>query len=273
MYSNVVLDVPLKHLFEVSRSLDKNICPEAVDIFAPLKITKPNDVKAVILGQDPYPRLVDAKGIVPAIKAANAAGVPVITVDTDAYGGDVRVFVGSDNVKGGELAASYIVEQLKGTGTVAVLDDVPGKAAIMDRIAGFRSIMEAWPGVDIVTVQPAYGRRDRAVTVTENILQAHPDVDAIFATADAMALGAMSVLQAVRRQQPVILVGFDACEEAVQAIQRGTLQADIAQFPDRIGRAFIENAMKVLRNEPVPGKVPIPVTLVTADNADNYAVQ
>jgi ABC-type sugar transport system substrate-binding protein len=143
----------------------------------------------------------------------------------------------------------------------------------MDRIEGFRSIMDSAPGIQIVTVQPAYGRRDLAITVTENILQANPDIDALFATADAMALGALSVVESLSREKPMILVGFDACEEAIQAILKGTLQADIAQFPDQMGRMFIENALKVVRKEAVPERIPIPVELVTAENAASFAAQ
>jgi len=219
-----------------------------------------------ILGLNP----IDAKGIIPVVEAANVAGIPVITVDTDALGGELVTFVGSDNVKGGELAGEYIIEKLKGKGRVAVLDDVPGKAAIMDRIKGFKKAVEKEPAIEIVTIQPAYGKRDVAITVTENILQAHPNIDAIFATCDAMVLGALEVLQASGEKDDIILVGFDACEEALECIKEKRLDADIAQFPDKMGELFIEAAIKTLKGENLPKYIPVQVVLVTSENVDTF---
>ena len=212
----------------------------------------------------------DAKGIIPAVEAANEAGIPVLTVDTDALGGEKISFIGSDNVKGGRLAGEYIIEKLGGKGNVAVLDDVPGKAAIMDRINGFKEALEHESGMKIVSVQPAYGRRDMAITVTENLLQAHPEINAIFSTCDEMALGAMDVLYASGMKNKIILVGFDACEEALEAIRDNKLDADIAQFPDKMGKLFIEAVLKVANGEKVEKYIPIPVVLVTRENVDTF---
>ncbi|MFC1651152.1 sugar ABC transporter substrate-binding protein [Candidatus Latescibacterota bacterium] len=213
---------------------------------------------------------VDAKGIIPAVEAANEAGIPVLTVDTDALGGEKISFIGSDNVKGGRLAGEYIIEKLGGRGNVAILDDVPGKAAIIDRIAGFKEALEQEPAMKIVSVQPAYGRRDMAITVTENLLQAHPEINAIFSTCDEMAMGVMDVLITSGIKNKIILVGFDASEEAQEAIRDNKLDADIAQFPDKMGILFIEAALKVANGEKVENYIPTPVILVTRENVDTF---
>ena len=213
---------------------------------------------------------LDAKGIVPAVEAANAKGIPGLTVDTGALGGKIVTFVGSDNLKGGELAGEYIIKKLSGRGRVVVLDDVPGKQAIIDRIKGFKRAVDKAPDIEIVTIQPAYGKRDMAITVTENILQAHPDIDAIFATCDAMALGALDVLTAAGRKDKIILVGFDACDEALEAIKKGTLDADVAQFPNKMGSMFIEAVVKTARGEKLPEYIPVPVVLVSKENVDTF---
>lgn len=213
---------------------------------------------------------IDAKGIIPAVEAANEAGIPVLIVDTDALGGVKKSFIGSDNVAGGRLAGEFIIEKLGGKGNVAILDDVPGKAAIMDRIAGFKEAMEQESGINIVSVQPAYGRRDMAISVTENLLQAHPEIDAIFSTCDEMAMGAMDVLIASGLKDKILLVGFDASEEARQAIRENKLDADVAQFPDKMGRLSVEAAVKVANGERVEMYIPTPVVLVTGENVDTF---
>ena len=217
-----------------------------------------------------------SREIVPAIVKANAASIPVAVVDTRvdtaalrAAGGRVATFVGSDNVDGGRLAGRFLAERLGGTGRVAVLEGVPGHESGDARLRGFREALAEAPGMTIVASQPADMERDRAFQVTQNVLQAHPDVQAVFACNDVMALGAVEAIAAAGRAGKVTVVGFDAQDDARAAIRAGRMHATVAQFPAEMGRRAVESAWRLLRGETVPAEQPVRIELVTGGRPDD----
>ncbi|QZA33256.1 ribose ABC transporter substrate-binding protein RbsB [Hydrogenibacillus sp. N12] len=203
----------------------------------------------------------DGDAVVTAVQSANAAGIPVITVDRTANGGDVVAHVASDNFKGGALAAEFIKQALNGQGKVVELQGIPGTSAARDRGEGFHDALAAAPGIEIVASQPADFDRAKGLQVMENILQSHPNIDAVFAHNDEMALGALEALEAAGKK--VIVVGFDATEDARKAVEAGRLAATIAQRPEEMGKIAVETAVKVLHGETVDKNIPVPLDLVT----------
>jgi ABC-type sugar transport system substrate-binding protein len=115
----------------------------------------------------------------------------------------------------------------------------------------------------IVASQPANSERDLGFTVLQNMLQAHQDIDAVFATNDLMALGAVEAIAAAGRTDSVRVVGFDAIDDARRAIAEGRMAGSVAQSPRDMGRIAIETAAKVMRGEAVPADQTVPITLVT----------
>lgn len=203
----------------------------------------------------------DSKGIVPAIERANRAGIPVFTTDISAAGGRIVSHIASDNRAGGRLAAEYLAEQIGGAGPVAIIDQ-PYIQSVQERVAGFEEGLKRFPAIKIVAQLNGDGVRDKAANATEDVLQAHPDVKGIFAINDDSALGALSVLEA-RGRNDIVLVGYDATEEAQAAIRRGSaLRADVVQNPYLMGRTTIETIAKYFRGEAVPPFIPIPVGLL-----------
>lgn len=203
----------------------------------------------------------DSKGIVPAIERANRAGIPVFTTDISAAGGQIVSHIASDNRAGGRLAAEYLAEQIGGAGAVAIIDQ-PYIQSVQERVAGFEEGLKRFPAIKIVARPNGDGVRDKAANATEDLLQAHPEVKGIFAINDDSALGALSVLEA-RGRTGIVLVGYDATEEARAAIRRGSaLRADVAQNPYLMGRTTIETIAKYFRGEAVPAFIPIPVDLL-----------
>ncbi len=208
----------------------------------------------------------DADAIVPSIEAANEAGIPVFTVDRSAAGGEVVSHIASDNVAGGRMAAEFLCNALGGEGKVVELEGIPGTSAARDRGKGFNEYMsENCPGIEIVARQTANFNRAEGLTVFENILQAQPEIDGVFAHNDEMILGAIQAAQAAGRADEIIFVGFDAIDDAVQAVKEGTLAATIAQQPAEMGRLGVETAVKYLKGEEVPEFIPVPLQLVTAE--------
>ena len=219
-----------------------------------------------------------SREVVPAIVQANAAEIPVVVVDTrvdaqalEAAGGRIATFIGSDNVDGGRIAGEYVAQRLGGRGGVAVIEGIPGHETGDSRLQGFREALAKHPDVEIVSSQTANWERDQAFNVTQNTLESHPDVKALFAANDVMALGAVEAVAAARRTGEIVLVGFDAQDDARTAIREGRMDATIAQSPREMGRLAVLSAHRLLQGQTVPPEQPVSIELVTADNVDGAA--
>ncbi len=194
-----------------------------------------------------------------AIKMANDKEIPVVTLDRGAVSGDVVAHIASDNIAGGVMAGEYIAELLGGTGKVVELEDIAGTSAARDRGQGFNDAIGA-TDIDVVARQVADFDRTRGLSVMENILQAQPEIDAVFAHNDEMALGALKAIQAAGKD--IIVVGFDATDDAVKAVENGEMAATVAQQPGLIGTLGVESAIKVLQGESIDSYVPVELMLV-----------
>lgn len=207
----------------------------------------------------------DSDAVVPAIQKANDSGIPVFTVDRGANGGTVVSHIASDNVAGGSMAAEFLCNAIGGQGNVVELQGVAGTSAARDRGQGFNDYMSAsCQGVTIVAQQTANFNRDEGLTVFENILQAQPDIAGVFAHNDEMILGAIQAAEAANRTG-IVFVGFDAIDDAIQAVEDGTLAATVAQQPAEMGRLAVETALKSLNGETVEASIPVPLSLVTQE--------
>jgi len=208
--------------------------------------------------------------VIPVLDKARAAGIPVLIVDTDVPWPHKLSFIGIDNRLGGRLAGEHIVRAIGGKGKTAVIRGVLGVATHEDRLAGFREAIAQAPGVECVAVQPANSERALGMSVMENLLTAHPDLRAVFATNDQMALGAMEAIAARGLTGKIVLVGFDATREAVRAVQAGGLSATVAGFPERMGQRAVEAAVKAARAQPVEKHVDIGTALVAIERAREF---
>lgn len=202
----------------------------------------------------------DSDAVVNSIAVANENNIKVITVDRKANGGEVASHVASDNIKGGEMAAEFILEKLNGKGNLVELQGIPGASATRDRGQGFHNIVDNKDGVKVVSSQAADFDRQKGLTVTENIIQATPQFDAIFAHNDEMALGAVKAIKTANKN--VIIVGFDGNDDAKAAVESGELAATIAQKPDLMGSVAVENAVKVAKGETVEKEIPVELQLI-----------
>jgi ribose transport system substrate-binding protein len=211
-----------------------------------------------------------SRGIVPALAKANAARIPIVvvddSVDPDAAkeaGVHTETYVGSDNVEGGRLAGRFLAEASGGKARVAVLEGIPGHETGDSRLRGFREAVKSSPGLEVVASQTANWERDQGFNVFQNMLQAHPEIDSVFACNDMMALGALEAIASAGRTGKVRVVGFDAVDDARHAIEAGTMAASIAQFPSEMGRLAVESAVRLLHGETVPKDQRTKIGLVT----------
>jgi ribose transport system substrate-binding protein len=207
----------------------------------------------------------DADAVVPSVQKANAANIPVFTVDRGANGGVVVSHIASDNVAGGKMAAEFLCKALNGKGKVVELQGIAGTSAARDRGQGFDDYMKnSCTGVTIVAQQTADFNRDKGLTVFENILQAQPQIDGVFAHNDEMVLGAIQAAESAKRTG-IVFVGFDAIDDAVKAVKDGKLAATVAQQPALMGQMAVETAVKYLNGQQVEKYIPVALSLVTKD--------
>jgi ribose transport system substrate-binding protein len=200
-----------------------------------------------------------------------ARDVPVLLLDTDIPDMDSKTsYVGTDNVAAGELGGQYILDN-GGKGKFGIVTGDPGITSIEDRIKGAK---QAWEGSAIELVQIVNARgctRDAGVTVTEDLLTAHPDLDGIFFVCDQPMLGGVEAIKnAGKKPEDLFILGFDAEPEAVELVEQGVIDGDVAQFPSKMGELGIENAIKAINGEEVPKFIDSGAEVVTKENAAQF---
>lgn len=211
--------------------------------------------------------------VVPVLDRAASAGVPVLIVDTDIDWPQKAAYVGSDNREGGRLAGRFIVDRLDGKGSVALIRGIPGVASQDHRVEGFLEVLQEARDIDLAANQSANSERALAMNVMENILSANPNLDAVFVTSDEMALGVVEAIAAHGLQDRLIVVGFDAGREAVQAIRNQRIHAVVAQDPALMGRLSVEAAVRLLNGERLEPFIDSGTELVTEANVDDFIVR
>jgi len=208
----------------------------------------------------------DSAGIAGAIRKANDANIPVFTADIAAQGGKVVSHIASDNVQGGRLAGEYMAKLLESRDrkklfSVAIVNH-PVVQSVQDRVRGFREAIGKYPNIKIVDDQAAQGQRDKAVDVTENMLQRHKNLHGIFAINDSTALGALAAIEQSGRND-IVLIGYDGDPEAREKIRAGTaLKADVVQYPREIGRITADAVADYLQGKKVKPFIPVRVGII-----------
>jgi ribose transport system substrate-binding protein len=203
---------------------------------------------------------VDSNAVASAIRIANKAKIPVVTLDRSAAKGTIAAHIASDNVAGGKMAAEFAIKKFPNGANVVELEGIPGASAARERGKGFDEAIKG--KLTLLTKQPADFDRTKGLNVMENILQAQSKIDVVFAQNDEMALGALKAINVAKRKG-IIVIGFDATADAVKAVKAGTLAATVAQKPASIGSIGIDTADKILKNEKVNKYIPVDLQLIT----------
>lgn len=214
----------------------------------------------------------DAQGSVANVRRAKAAGIPVFCMDREIAANDAATSqILSDNYSGCVALGQYFVEQVGEMGTYVELLGLVADTNTWNRSKGFHSVVDRFPELKMVAQQSADFDRTKALEVLESILQAHPNIDAVFCGNDAMAMGAYQALLAAGKASKVKVFGFDGAEDVVRSIAEGKIVATGMQFPKIMARTAAENADKYFKGERhFPQRVPVTVELVTKDNVGKF---
>ncbi len=169
-------------------------------------------------------------GVIPAIEEARKAGIKIVNFDTRISDPNMYdAFVGADDVYGAYKAGKYICEQLNGKGEVGLITGLLAQSTGVDRKAGFLKAVAEYPDIKLVAEAGAEWRSDLAANATANILTAHPNIEAIFACNDQMAVGMVNAAAAAGKEpDDLILVGYDGILDVVNLVLSGELDAFVA---------------------------------------------
>jgi ribose transport system substrate-binding protein len=225
-------------------------------------------------------RQVDAIAVAPSdrsafkivVNRAAAARIPVIIYDSGLDGSNYTSFVATDNYAGGELGADRIGKILNGQGNIVMIKTTPGGASTTAREDGFRHELQTkFPGIHILDERFGMASIAQSLTVAENMLTAHPNLDGIFCSNESGTTGAARAVKG--RGSKVKLVGFDSSPNLIQQLQDGVVDALVIQNPFKMGETAVTEAVKAARHEQVPKQLFLPPRLVTAKDLSDPAVQ
>jgi len=215
----------------------------------------------------------DANGSIANVKRAKAAGIPVFCIDREINSTvDATAQILSDNYGGCVEMGEYFVEVVGEEGTYVELLGLVGDNNTWNRSQGFHSVVDRFPGLKMVAQQSADFDRAKAMEVLDSILQAHPDIDAVFCGNDAMAMGAYQAVLAAGKSDQIKIFGFDGAHDVVELIREGKIEATGMQFPKTMAKTAAEYADAYFKGKTdFEQKVPVAVDLVTQENVENYA--
>jgi ribose transport system substrate-binding protein len=214
----------------------------------------------------------DADGSIANVEKAKEAGIPTFCIDREIKSGEVAVTqILSDNYTGCVEMGQYFVKKMNKKGKYVELLGILGDNNTWNRSKGFHSVVDNYPELKMVAQQPAEFDRTKAMEVLESILQANPEIDAVFCGNDAMAMGAYQALVAAGKADKVMVFGFDGAKDVIDSIADGKIIATGMQFPKRMARMAAEQAGEYIKGRrDFQQKVPVAVELVTQENIAKY---
>lgn len=206
----------------------------------------------------------------PAVTKALAAGIPIINVNSETAT-QPTAFVGSDDVESARIAMKYIADKLGGKGNVIMIHGYMGQAAQIKREQGAREILKQYPNLKLLASQTGEWDRAKSMSLMENWIQSYGgQINAVFAQNDEMGMGAVNALTAAGLKDKIVVVSIDAIPDALQAVQKGTLDATVFQNAQQQGSQAIETALKIINKQPYEKQTLVPFQLVTKENVAEF---
>lgn len=214
---------------------------------------------------------VDSEAIIPSTKKINEAGIPIVNLNTKiADDTQYTTFVGLENINQGYDTAKALFEVMGGTGKVFIIEGSTGAQTSIDRVKGFEKAIAEYPGIEVIAQQSANYSRADALNVVQNLLQAHPEVNAILCCNDEMALGSAEAVDAAGRIGEIMISGQDANDDAVAALKEGKITITSFGDPYMQGYCAVEAAVDVLQGKDVGAFREVPTKVVDLSNADTF---
>jgi len=215
----------------------------------------------------------DATALAPVTERAKKEGIPLIAVDSGVKSDAPLSYIATDNINAAKIAAEKLAELIDYKGKVLLMSFVAGSQTASEREKGFIEGIKQFPNIDLVGTQYSLADASRAMTIMENMLTAYPDLAGVFTGEEKTGAGVARQLELSEKAGIVKMVAFDASEQLIQGLQKGTVDALIVQQPYQMGYLGVEFAMKVINGETIPKFVETPIMVVTKDNFNDPEVQ
>lgn len=227
-----------------------------------------SDVDALVLAA------CDASALIPTLKEARDKGIPVVTIDSGIADDELPVtFVATDNVAGAEVAARHLAELVGDEGEVGCIPFIKGALSSDQREQGFCQEIAKHPNITLLPLLYSSSDVEKGQQVVENMLAANPNIKGIFAANEPAGVAAARVLEERGLAGKVRLVSFDASDAEIAALERGSIQALVAQNPFRMGYDGVTAAVKAIEGEPVEKRIDTGVTIITTENLNSPEVR
>jgi ribose transport system substrate-binding protein len=215
---------------------------------------------------------IDYKAVIPALKKASEANIPVIVIDNPVYNNEyVSCTIVSDNYDAGVQCALDLVKRKK-SGNIVLLEHLSAKSAI-DRINGFKDTIKNYPQFKIVDTADCKGQIELAFPITKQMLEDNEDVDVIMALNDPSALGALAAIKEMNKDN-ILVYGVDGTPDCKSLIASdNNMIASSAQSPITLANIAVENAYKILNNETIQKEITVPITLINKENINEFDIE
>lgn len=218
---------------------------------------------------------LDSRSLVPSVKAAKGRQIPVVIFDSDLGSQDFESFVATDNQEGGRLGAKRLIEVLNGKGKVILLRYTEGSASTTHREEGFLQEMQrSGKGIELISTNQYAGVTiEKAFQVAQNLLNRYPDVDGVFCPNETSAQGMLRALQTANKAGRVKLIGFDANDILVKALEQGNIHGLAVQDPFNMGYLAVKTATQIIKGETVERRIDTGVQMVTPENMNGEGMK
>lgn len=262
---------------QIKQSVERNAKAQGITVIT--VDAKGDSATQVSQIQDLIARNVDAIIYIPAgataasvpVKAARAAGIPVVNVDRNAEGAPGDTFIATDSVLAAKTLGDYVCKQTGGKGNVAVIQGQIGTTPEQDRDKGFTQALSKCPGLKVVAKQASTAwAQDEGFNIAQDMLQKNPTISVFFGRADALALGAAQATKVAGQNGKVMIVGFDGDTAGLQAVKGGTLAATMTQRTQYMGQLAVKSAVDLVNKKAVPKVQLQPATLTTKANVTPF---
>lgn len=216
---------------------------------------------------------IDTNGIMPAVNAAAAAGIPVTAVDAVLPAGPQKAQIGVDNEGAGkamgEFFNKYVADSMGGKAKLGIVGALNSTIQNI-RQKGFEDVVKTNAGVTTAGVVDGRNVQDSALAAAESLITANPDLNAIYATGEPALLGAVAAVESQGKQGQIKVFGWDLTAQAIKGIDAGYVVGVVQQDPAGMGAAAVDALVKITKGETVPATIPVPITIVTKDNVEPY---
>ena len=229
--------------------------------------------------QDLLAQNIDALIYIPAgataaavpVKAAHAAGVPVVNVDRNAEGAPGDTFIATNSVESAKEVCTWIAKAAGGKGEMLIIHGQKGTTPEVDRSKGCAEALAAFPDIKVVGQLWSEGwHQDEGFKLTQDLLQAHPKVSIVWGQADALALGAAQAVKVASPDHKIWVAGFDGDTAALKAMKDGVFDVTATQQTQKMGRLAVDSAIDLVAGKKLPAEQLLPATLTTKENVEGF---